>query len=111
MRKAVACCVLGFMLGCFSTVACGAAKKKHIELDIKRAVNYFVPYVVESTLPYRSVYFKHICCDCASTHDVVIEIKEDGVDQHWWKDEKETRRRRMMQGIDSPVDPWGVERR
>ena len=89
-------------------VVSAPAKVKNIDLakyNFKRALTVEMPYVPDGMFKDRAVYFRHICCDCANTHDVVIFIKEDGVEQNWLTNAAETRRRRAIQGIETR-DPF-----
>ena len=89
-------------------VVSAPAKVKSINLEkynFERALTVEMPYVPDGVFKEKAVYFRHICCDCANTHDVVIFIKEDVVEQNWLTNSQETRRRRLIQGVETR-DPF-----
>jgi hypothetical protein len=97
-------------------VVSAPAKVKTLDLtkyNFKRALTVEMPYVPDGVFEEKAVYFRHICCDCANTHDVVIFIREDSIEQNWLTNSAETRRRRRIQGIESrdPFSGLGAEHR
>ncbi len=100
-RWGVSVCILLILVLCFA-IPLGAKKKKKISLEFDKALKVFIPYVQNDSLQNPVVYFRHICCDCALTHDVVLEVTEEGIVQYWWRNPQQTRIRRIMKGL----DPW-----
>lgn len=113
-----ALCKLGYVaLGAVVTLAfvvSAPAKVNGIDLskyNFDRALTVTMPYVPDGVFDEKAVYFRHICCSCASTHDVVILIRDDEIEQNWLTNRSETTKRRRIQGIETrdPSAGFGAE--
>jgi hypothetical protein len=118
MWKAATGVVVGFVLGLMVTMPLDAAKSKPkdtIRLKFDNALSLFIPFIEGSDLLSPYLHFRHICCDCRSVHDVVLEARSDGIMQYWWTNEKQThlRRRQIGLGMDPSLwnraDPFSAE--
>ena len=95
-------------------VVSAPAKNKGVDLsklDFNKALTVTIPYLPDDVFEERAIYFRHICCDCASTHDVIIFVRSDGLNQNWWSNRQETNKRRRLKGFmdDSATSGYSAE--
>ena len=95
-------------------VVSAPAKNKGIDLsklDFNKALSITIPYLPDDVFEERAIYFRHICCDCASTHDVIVFVRSDGLNQNWWANRFETNKRRRIKGLiaDDITDGYSAE--
>jgi len=111
-------CRLGYVaigaIVTFALVVSAPAGSKLVnpgDLDFSKALTVTIPYLPDDVYNERAVHFRHICCDCASTHDVIIFVRADGLNQNWWANKAETNKRRRLKGImqKSPSDAFSAE--
>jgi hypothetical protein len=106
IKRREAACRIGYAaLGALlvaTWVTIAPAKIRPVDLskyNFKRALTVTMTYVPDGLFDDRAVYFRHICCDCSSTHDVVMFIRDDEVEQNWLTNRFETDKRRRLRGI------------
>jgi len=105
MWKATVGVIVGFALGLMAAVPLYAARDD-VRLEFDEALELFIPYIEGESLPNPYLHFRHICCDCRSVHDVVLEVRPDGITQYWWTNEKQTRLRRRQIGLGMDPRRW-----
>jgi hypothetical protein len=109
MWKAATGVVIGFVFGLLAAMPLDAAKgaaKDNVLLKFDNALTIFIPYLKDNQLLNPYLHFRHICCDCRSVHDVILEAGPDGITQYWWTNEKLTRMRRRQIGLDRDPRSW-----